>query len=98
MHATGRETMEKKLSASHAFRNGRLPRLWAEGLSLLFLLALSGTAYGKQIPIFGTVTSTGGAPLPGLTVRVQGTHARTITDAIGRYGVNAPADANLTFS
>ncbi len=98
MHATGRETMEKKLSASHAFRNGRLPRLCAVGLSLLFLLALSGTAYGQQIPISGTVTSTGGAPLPGVTVRVQGTDTRTITDATGRYRVSAPADAILTFS
>ncbi len=90
--------MEKKLSASHAFRNGRLPRLCAVGLSLLFLLALSGTAYGQQIPISGTVTSTGGAPLPGVTVRVQGTDTRTITDATGRYRVSAPADAILTFS
>ena len=98
MHANGRETMEKKLSASHAFRNGRLSRLCAAGMSLLFLLALSGTAYGQQMPITGTVTSTGGAPLPGVTVRVQGTDTRTITDATGRYRVNAPADAILTFS
>src|SRR5205085_10879903 len=48
--------------------------------------------------VTGTVTSTGGAPLPGVTVRVQGTDVRAITDQAGRYRVSATPDAVLTFS
>jgi TonB-linked SusC/RagA family outer membrane protein len=67
-------------------------------MSLLFALALSGTAFGQQLAVSGTVTTTGGAPLPGVTVRVQGTDVRAVTNATGKYFLNAPADAVLTFS
>jgi len=65
-------------------------------MSLLFALALSGTAFAQQVS--GTVTSAGGAPLPDVTVRVQGTDTRTLTDASGKYRVSAPANSVLTFS
>ena len=45
----------------------------------------------------GTVTSTGGAPIQGVTVSVQGTDTRVLTQANGRYLVNAPANGVLTF-
>jgi len=98
MYATGGETMEKKLSGRNSFGKGRARVLLAMGMSLLFALIFSGTAFGQNVPIAGTVTSTGGTPLPGVTVRVQGTDSRAITDASGKYRINAPADAVLTFS
>jgi TonB-linked SusC/RagA family outer membrane protein len=77
----------------------RLPRRFgAVVMSLLFMLALSGTAFGQQTPISGTVTSTGGTPLQGVTVRVQGTEIRAVTNGGGKFFLNAPADAVLTFS
>ena len=90
--------MEKKLSARHVARNRSLHRMCAVGLSLLLALFVTGTAFGQNVAIQGTVTSTGGAPLPGVTVRVQGTDVRTITDNAGHYRLSAPGDAVLTFS
>jgi TonB-linked SusC/RagA family outer membrane protein len=68
------------------------------GMSLLLAMAVTGTALAQLLPISGTVTSTGGTPLPGVTVRVQGSDSRAITDASGKYRLSAPADAVLTFS
>src|SRR5437773_478055 len=98
MHATGRKTMEKKLSARHGARNRSLHRWCAVGMSLLLALFVTGTAFGQNLAVQGTVTSTGGAPLPGVTVRVQGTDVRTVTDNAGHYRLSAPGDAVLTFS
>jgi TonB-linked SusC/RagA family outer membrane protein len=67
-------------------------------MALLFALALSGTAFGQQLAVAGTVTTPGGAPLPGVTVRVYGTDIRAVTDPSGKYRLSAPADAVLTFS
>lgn len=90
--------MEKVLVGKHSFLNSHPRCLRAVGMSLLFALALSGTAFGQQIAVSGTVTTTGGAPLPGVTVRVQGTDVRAVTNATGKYFLSAPADAVLTFS
>ena len=98
MCANRRNTMEKKLSAGFSRRTGSVRRLCAAGLSLLFAMVLSGTAFGQNLAVTGTVTSTGGAPLQGVTIRVQGTDTRAITDATGRYRLSAPGDAVLVFS
>lgn len=90
--------MEKVLLGRDSFLNRRPRWLAAVGMSLLFALALSGTAFGQQMAITGTVTSTGGVPLQGVTVRVQGTDIRAVTDGSGRYRINAPSDAVLTFT
>ena len=90
--------MEKKLSARHDVRNRNLHRVCAVGLSLLLALFVTGSAFGQNLAVQGTVTSTGGQPLPGVTVRVQGTDVRTITDNAGHYRLSAPGDAVLTFS
>ncbi len=82
----------------NSFLNGSSPGIRSLAIGLLFGLVLSGTAFSQGLPITGTVTTTGGAPLPGVTVRVQGTDTRAITDASGRYRVSAPTDAVLTFS
>ena len=91
--------MVKKHSyGGNAFRDGRWRVLFAAALSFVLALVLSGTAFAQQVAVTGTVTSTGGTPLPGVTVRVQGTDARTLTDASGHYRITAPSDAVLTFS
>ncbi|MDQ6771247.1 MAG: SusC/RagA family TonB-linked outer membrane protein, partial [Gemmatimonadota bacterium] len=72
--------------------------LLAAGVGLVLILAPSGIASAQTQAVTGKVTSTGGAPLPGVTVRVQGTDVRTLTDESGRYRITAPADAVLTFS
>jgi len=90
--------MEKKLSGSPSIWN-RLRGVCAFGLGLLFMFVLSSAAFAQNpLAVSGTVTSTGGAPLPGVTVRVQGGDARAVTDASGKYRLTAPADAVLTFS
>ena len=82
-----------------SFRKGRSLLLRAVGMALLFALTVSGAALAQQAgTVTGTVTTTGGAPLQGVTVRVQGSDARAVTDAAGKYRVNAPSDAVLTFS
>src|SRR5450759_106696 len=96
MQSLGGLLMEK-VSGTHSFLNGRSRWLRAVGLSLLFAVALSGTALG-QLAVTGTVTSPGGAPLSGVTVRVNGTDIRTVTDPSGKYRISAPTDAVLTFT
>ena len=98
MEFLGGLLMEKMLVGRSSFLNGGARCLRAAGMTLLFALALAGNAFGQTVPITGTVTTTGGAPLSGVTVRVQGTDGRAITDASGKYRIAAPADAILTFS
>jgi TonB-linked SusC/RagA family outer membrane protein len=91
--------MERKQSyGSNAVRNGRWRVVCATVLSFVLALVISGTAFAQNVTVTGTVTSAGGTPLPGVTVRVQGSDARTLTDASGRYRITAPSDAVLTFS
>ena len=90
--------MERKSYGSNAFGRGRWRVLWAASLSFVLALVFAGTAFAQNVAVTGTVTSTGGTPLPGVTVRVQGSDARTITDASGKYRITAPSDAVLTFS
>ena len=97
--ATRRKTMEKKQSyGENSFSNGRWRVLCATALSILLALAFGNVAAAQNVAVTGSVTTAGGAPLPGVTVRVQGTDVRTITDASGRYRLSAPPDAVLTFS
>jgi TonB-linked SusC/RagA family outer membrane protein len=64
-------------------------------LSLLFLslLALS-SAFAQSRKITGTITGADdGQPLPGVSVKVQGTTIGTQSDAQGNYSLNAPSTA-----
>ena len=90
--------MEEKMSATHSFRGILSHGVRAIGLSLLFALTMSGTALSQTIAVTGTVTSTTGTPLPGVTIRVQGTDARATTGPTGQYRITAPSDAVLIFS
>jgi len=91
--------MEKKGSyVRKTSSEARWRMICAAAVSLLLMLAFGQTALAQNLAVTGTVTSTGGTPLPGVTVRVQGSDVRTLTDASGRYRITAPADAVLTFS
>lgn len=90
--------MKKMLSDTRTFRIGFARRLRAPAMSTLFGLAFSGAALGQEIAVSGTVTSTAGAPLREVAVRVEGTDTRTLTDASGQYSVRAPANGVLSFS
>ena len=98
MCTTERSAMRKKLSDTRWYRNGLPNALRAVALSLLFGLALGQPALAQQIAVSGTVTSSEGTPLSGVTVRVQGTDTRSVTAPSGKYFINAPADAVLTFA
>jgi len=90
--------MEKLLPDRNAFRGGSLATLCRTiGLSALFAVMLSGTAWAQQ-RVSGTVMSAAGGPLPGVSVRVEGTTTRTQTDAQGKYSIMAPSDGVLTFA
>ena len=67
---------------------------------LLCALLSSGTSYGQDRQVTGKVTSTvDGAGIPGVNVQVQGTNTGTVTDADGRYGIDAKsANSVLVFS
>ncbi len=65
-------------------------------LSLILLGSVTLWAQGQRVS--GLVTGPDGHPLAGATVIVSGTSIGTITDQEGRYSINAPADATLSFS
>jgi TonB-linked SusC/RagA family outer membrane protein len=68
------------------------------GMSLLLALAFKGTALAQTVTVQGTVTTTTGVPLQGVTVRVQGSDVRATTGPTGKYTVSTPSNAVLTFS
>src|SRR2546421_12217375 len=76
--------------------------LSAVGMSVLFALAVCGTALGQepaaQIEVSGKVTTPEGHPISGVTVRVRGGSTNTTTDAQGNYSILAPPDGVLTFN
>jgi TonB-dependent starch-binding outer membrane protein SusC len=90
--------MKKMLQTTRSFLTGHTRPIHALWLTVLFALAYSGTAFGQEVPVTGRVTTAAGVPLPGVTVRVQGTDVRTTTDANGNYRVVATPDATLTFA
>jgi TonB-dependent starch-binding outer membrane protein SusC len=93
----GRIAMEKLLPRRSALRTSCLGHLRVVVMALLLAL-VPGVRALAQVPVTGTVTSTGGSPLRGVTVRVAGTETRTVTDASGRYTIAAPAEGVLMFS
>ncbi|MEL6535575.1 MAG: SusC/RagA family TonB-linked outer membrane protein [Bacteroidota bacterium] len=68
-------------------------------IGLLFGLLLSSAAWAQDRTVSGTVTNgEDGQPLPGVTVRVQGTSSGVTTDLDGKYNVQVGEEAVLTFS
>src|SRR2546423_3183224 len=97
MCATGRIAMVKMQSGKHS-RASHSRGLRALGLGLLFAFASSGTALAQQVSVTGKVSNASGQPLRGVSVHVQGTTTRVLTDATGRYSVTAPANGVIDFT
>src|SRR5689334_17061323 len=76
----------------------RLQFLRTAALSAMLTVVVGGAVAGQQTRISGTVTSTGGAPLRGAVVRVQGGDTVTTTNDQGRYTITAQPTATLTFT
>jgi TonB-dependent starch-binding outer membrane protein SusC len=98
MEQPGGLLMERVLVGKHSLLNSGPRWLRAAAMGLLFAVAFAGTAFGQDIPVSGTVTNAAGAPIAGVTVRVQGTDTRVNTDANGNYRITAPTNATLTFA
>ena len=65
---------------------------------LLFIIFLSLSVSAQQAVIHGTVTSAeNNSPLIGVTVMVKGSTAGTVTDAQGRYTIQASPQDTLIF-
>jgi TonB-linked SusC/RagA family outer membrane protein len=68
-------------------------------LLLLFLLSfVQSPIFAQVIAISGTVYDQARNPLPGVNILLKGTSQGTISDAEGRYSIQAPADGVLVFS
>ncbi len=67
-------------------------------LSLLIAGIFMVSAVWAQQRITGTVVDSGGEPLPGVAVVIQGTSTGSVTDINGTFAIDAPADATLVFS
>ena len=67
---------------------------------LLLIALFCGMASAMaQKTVTGTVTDTGGEPLIGVSVTLQGSNTGAITDFDGNYSLsNVPADGVLHFS
>ncbi|MBK8922201.1 MAG: SusC/RagA family TonB-linked outer membrane protein [Saprospirales bacterium] len=76
------------------FLSNLLRRRW---LGVVLLLAASLTTIDAQ-RVTGTVTDRDGAQLPGVTVSVKGTTRGTMTDASGRYAIEAQAGEVIQFA
>ncbi|MFN3849076.1 MAG: SusC/RagA family TonB-linked outer membrane protein [Spirosomataceae bacterium] len=66
-------------------------------VSFLFVLSVQ-VAYSQNRQISGKVSDSGGSPLPGVSVTVKGTSQGSVTDANGKYSLQAGNSATLVFS
>ncbi|NII85668.1 TonB-dependent receptor [Pedobacter riviphilus] len=62
------------------------------------LLAFPFALMAQDIPVTGKVTEQNGAPLPGATVKLDGTTRAASTDANGVFTIQAPVGAKLTIN
>jgi len=87
------------MSSETRSRGSTINTRWrAVKLAVLLSLAVSTAADAQQpVTVTGTVTSSTGAPLAGVTVNVRGTEVRTLTTENGRYTILAPSNGALTY-
>jgi TonB-linked SusC/RagA family outer membrane protein len=67
-------------------------------VTAFLLLIVQTVLFAQNIIVKGTVRSTDGTTLPGVSVAVKGTTTGTITDISGKFSVSAPSDGTLVFS
>ena len=90
--------MKKMLPGRQMLFNGFSRVLAALGIAMVLQLVVATAAWAQDMGVAGTVTSTAGNPLRGVTVRVRGTEISTLTDATGRYRITAPRNGALSYS
>ncbi|MGF1671144.1 MAG: SusC/RagA family TonB-linked outer membrane protein [Balneolaceae bacterium] len=90
--------MKKKLQKRFSSWRNLLPFISSLVSGFLLITVLSVSSFAQQIEVTGTVTTTAGEPLPGVTIILQGTTTGTTTDFDGNYRIMAPADGVLIFS
>lgn len=66
-------------------------------LSLAILISWQ-LAVAQSRAVSGKISDAGGSPLPGVSVTVKGTAQGAISDAAGKFSVQAPNGATLVFS
>ena len=70
-----------------------------KGMMLLFVWAFSVCLFAQSVTVKGTVRDAKGEPLIGVSVKIQGTGAGTVTDSEGNFTLsNTPSDAVLEVS
>jgi TonB-linked SusC/RagA family outer membrane protein len=68
-------------------------------LTLFIFLLLAGFTFAQaQTTVAGKVSDNTGQPIPGVSVKVQGTSSATTTDLNGNYTISAPTNGTLVFS
>ena len=67
-------------------------------LAVFGFVLFSGTLMAQNVRVTGKVIDTGGEPLVGVYVLIDGTRTGTSTDIDGSYVINAPGNATLVFS
>ena len=67
-------------------------------MMMMVLMCIPWQGWAQDTPVSGTVTIQNGETLPGVNVLLKGSSTGTITDAEGKYSINAPADGTLVFS
>ncbi|MBO0934425.1 SusC/RagA family TonB-linked outer membrane protein [Fibrella aquatilis] len=85
-------------------------RFWPIPLAILLCISMvcSGVSYAtngpstrlytQAVPITGTVTDEQGQPIPGVTIVEKASKKGSVTDANGRYTIDATVGATLVFS
>jgi TonB-linked SusC/RagA family outer membrane protein len=82
------------------FMRRMVPGKWITSTVLFFLflnLFTIDLIAQNQLQVTGTVSSKG-VPLQDVTVSVKGSSASTLSDAQGKFSINAPANGTLVFS
>lgn len=72
-------------------------RVWLLGLTFVAMI-VPLYIQAQNVLVTGTVTSSDNSPLPGVNVLVKGTSTGTVTDAEGKYSLDAPPSGTLVFS
>jgi hypothetical protein len=67
-------------------------------LGLAFVAILMVVTTWAQQSITGTVIDEGGEPRPGVSIVIQVTSTKTVTNIDSNFSLTAPADATLLFS
>lgn len=67
-------------------------------IMLTIVSMFSNSLIAQRVPISGTVLSDDGAPLAGVSVIATGANQATATNNLGKFTINASANATLEFS